>query len=146
MRRILALFLLTLTLTTHAQQKLTVMVTHSGDDSVGQRLAFAVREAIRGSNGYELLTGPLATFRIQIVTLDPDKNRASSGLQTVAAITYTMRNTNSFIETNPHTWYPIYLSSSVMVSGSTRVEEQAKSVLADLEAQIEEFKNDTQKK
>ena len=74
------------------EAKISVSVSHSGEDTVGQRLAFALREAIRSSGGYQLISGPKATYRISLVTLDPAKSPAAAGNWTVAAVTFTMRN------------------------------------------------------
>ena len=92
------------------EAKTSVSVIHSGEDTVGQRLAFALREVIRSSSGYQLISGPKATYRIGLVTLDPERSPAAAGHWTVAAVTFTMRNTNPFNELKPQTWYPIYLS------------------------------------
>jgi hypothetical protein len=62
---ILVLFtVFSLPLTAAAQQKVDVAVLHSGDDSVGAKLAFAVREAIRRSAGYQVATSRDALLRI----------------------------------------------------------------------------------
>ncbi len=143
------LFLATLLLlqvplpTTAQESKLSLSVEHSGQDSVGQRLAFALREAIRQSAGYRLVPVSGSLFRIDLVTLDPDR---SSGNWTAAAITYSMRNDLPLDKTDPQTWYPIYLSTKVIISGSSRVDEQAKSILAGLDQEVEEYRKALQKK
>ena len=125
-----------------APPKVSIAVNHTGDDSVGQTLAFAIREAIRGSHGYELVAGAKAAFRISIVTLDPDKSGQVPGSRTIAAMTFTARNTNLFNDRWPQTWYPIYLTTEISMTGAGRVDDQAKSILASLEAEIENYRKD----
>jgi hypothetical protein len=117
--------------------RISVAVDHSGDDAVGARLAYAVREAVRGSHGYRLESAD-ALFRIGIVTLNPDQGNSSNW--TVASVVLTMRNDLPLEKGNPQTWYPIYLHSVVQTVGSSRITEQANSVLAKLDAAIEDLK------
>lgn len=140
---LLALVLISLPVTSTAQSRATVDVRHTGEDSIGRTLAFALREAVRTSSRYELLAGPKSTFRIALVTLDPDKDTTESGSRTVAALTFTMKNTNPFDSRKPETWYPIYLRSFVIIAGGVRVSDQARSILADLEAEIIEYQKDS---
>lgn len=150
MKRLLILLLVVLGLGTHAvaraqsTPKLSVSVSHSGEDSVGERLAFHIREAIRASNAYELVTGPSALFRISLVTLNPD--RESSGNRTAASYVVSMRNTNPFREQHPETWYPIFMTSGVVTSGSARVKETAEELLATLDSEVEEYRSEAQKR
>ena len=120
-------------------EKLTVSVSHSGDDSVGSRLAFAVREAIRSSSGYQLVSEK-STLQIEVVTLDPNRGERNSGNQTVSSVTYTMRNFLPYEKGNPQTWLPIFLSVWIGLAGANRVDEQAKSILAALDREVESYK------
>ena len=116
--------------------KAPVFVQHSGTDPVGERLSFAVREAIRASSGYELASqSAKSIYRINIVTIDPEHG-ALAGHATIASIAFTMKNTNPFRDHDPQTWYPIFLSSQVLIAGSRVIEEQAKSILAGLDADV----------
>jgi len=128
------------------ESKLSVSVEHSGQDSVGQRLAFALREVIRQSAGYRLVPVSGSLLRIDLVTVDPERTAAMSGTWTAAAITYSMRNDLPLDKSDPQTWYPIYLSTKVIISGSSRVEEQAKLILAGLDQEVEEYRKALQKK
>lgn len=123
---------------TVAAGKATVSVIHTGEDPIGQRLTFSVREAIRSSSGYALAEGNKGFYRIAIVTIDSEKG-ALAGHGTIAAITFTMKNTNPFHDHDPQTWFPIYLSSQVLVAGSKVVDTQAKGILADLDAAVAEL-------
>jgi 23S rRNA A2030 N6-methylase RlmJ len=126
MHRLLALFgllaALCLPLPTWSQDgKIKVSVSHSGNDSVGKQFAYAVREAIRASNGYQLVSADASGLQVNIITIDPERTSSSEGYRTAASICYTMANFLPLQKGNPQTWYPIYLTSQVMTIGS-RVE------------------------
>ena len=65
-------------------KKIPVGVSHEGDDSVGQGVAFALKEAIRGSQGFVLVETNAKTPKIVIVAesvealVVPLKGRASA--------------------------------------------------------------------
>lgn len=140
-----ALFFITSPLSLSAEEgKLSLSVTHSGEDIAGKKLAFALREAVRGSNGYLLTTGPSALIRVSLTTLDPDNN--PSDAWTVASIVVTMRNLNQFDDRNPQTWYPIYLTSSVVTSGINKVDGLADAVLVMVDEAVEEYKVEARNK
>jgi hypothetical protein len=122
--------------------KTTIAVNHSGDDLVGQRLIFAIRETIRSSHGYQIESSPRAAYRINIVTMDPESGSSKNGLSAIAAVTIVKKNTTTFNPRDPQTWYPIYLTTSVVSVGSKRVDEISKSIVAMLESEIEEYKSD----
>ena len=140
-----ALFLLFPSINSFAEEKIGVSVSHSGDDVVGQKLAFSLKEVIRGSNGYQLISGPAASMRVALVTLEPENSNSRKGTWTVASVVITMRNFNQYVKTEPHSWYPIFLTSLVMTSGSNRVEDTAKSILASVDAALEEYREDVRK-
>jgi len=123
--------------------KVKVSVAHSGEDSVGRQFSFAVRETIRGSNGYQLVSDDQSGMHIAIVTINPDSSSGSNW--TTAAITYTMTNFIPYQKGNPQTWYPIHLTSQVMAVGINRTYDQARSVLATLDAQLEQYRRDARK-
>ena len=125
--------------------KVLVSISHSGQDSVGQRFAYAVREAVRSSNGFRLVDEESSGLQVSIVTVDPERASSSSGNWTAASVTYTMANFIPYEKGNPQTWYPIYLTSKVMTIGTQRVEEQAKSVMATLDSSLERYRRDARK-
>ncbi len=65
-------------------KKISVAVNHAGEDSIGQAVAFALKEAIRGSQGFVLVETNAKTPRIMIVSqsvealVAPQKNRVSA--------------------------------------------------------------------
>lgn len=122
--------------------KVAVSVSHSGEDAVGRQFAHAVREAIRGSNGYRLANDDESGLQVNIVSIDPERASASGNYWTAASVTYTMANFIPFQKGNPQTWYPIYLTSQVMTIGSQRVDEQARSVMATLDEVLEQYRRD----
>lgn len=148
MGRVLSIYLLFLAVlslplpATAQNEKIPVSVTHSGDDAIGRRFAYAVREEIRSSNGYRYESGPQAFLRVSLVTMDPDSVPGNAGSWSVATIVLTMRNLNQFEEKNPQTWYAIYLTSSLYTIGQSRVESQAKSVMAMIDQAVEAFRKD----
>ncbi|MCK6401467.1 MAG: hypothetical protein L6Q74_06120 [Sphaerotilus natans subsp. sulfidivorans] len=143
---LLTLALLTAVAASAQDGKLSVSVDHSGNDVVGQRLAFAVREAIRSSAGYRLEQPRDALLHLSLITLDPERAPSNTGFWTAAAVSYTMRNGLPYEKGNPQTWYAINLSTSIVIAGTSRVEEQAKSILAVLDKQVDEYRKAMQPK
>lgn len=84
-------------------------------------------------------------FFVNIVSLDPDKDREGSQTWTVAAVVYTMYNYLPLEKGNPQTWYPIYLGSSVVTSGKNAIDSSALSVVANLDRYVEELRSDARK-
>lgn len=122
--------------------KVRVSVSHSGEDSVGKQFAYSVREALRASKGFRLVSPDDSGLQILIVTVDPERASTSGSYWTAASITYTMANFLPYEKGNPQTWYPIYLTSQVMTIGTQRVDEQARSVLAALDHALETYRGD----
>lgn len=120
--------------------KVAVTVSHSGDDAIGKQFAFTVREAIRLSAGFRLTAARDSGMQVHIVTVNPET--AGDANWTVASITYTMTNFLPLDRKNPQTWYPIFLTSHVMTVGSRRLQDQARSVMAALDAQLERYRAD----
>lgn len=126
-------------------RKLLVAVSHTGDDSVGVQLAFAVREAIRRSAAFELTSDSVAAlFTVSLVTADPESGSAS-GRRTAGAVVFTMRNLLPFAKNDPQTWYPIYLMGHVVIVAANKVNDSAQELLASLDAQIENFKRESRR-
>jgi hypothetical protein len=121
-------------------QTIPVRVQHAGEDMVGQRFAYQLREAVRGSKAYRLDQSADAMFTIHLVTLDPDDEAEVRNSRTIAAITMTMSNLVPFERGNPQTWLPIYMNSSVLIVGSGKLESMAQSVLADFDVAVEAVK------
>lgn len=126
----------------HAQdEKVAVSVGHSGTDAVGAQLAFAVREAIRGSQGYKLVQPNDSGIQVRLITINPEQNESVSNW-TVATVVLTMANFFPYDEKNPQSWYPIYLTSHVMTVGSSKTDVQARSILASVDAAIDKYRRE----
>lgn len=120
--------------------RVRVSVSHAGEDSVGKQFAYAVREAIRASNGYLLVPVDQSGVHISILSIDQDSG-PSVGNSTAASISYTMRNFLPYQKGNPQTWYSIHLTSEVMIIGLRRTADQARSVMATIDDQLEQYRN-----
>ena len=54
-----------------------------------------------------------------------------------------MSNFIPYKKGNPQTWYLFYLTAQVMTIGQQRLDEQAKSVLAAVDAAVEKYRRDS---
>lgn len=115
--------------TAYAQTVTLVEVVSTSDDSVGQRLVFAIKEGIRASRSMELTVEDRPRIRIDIVTLDPD--RGDRGMSTVYSIVWTFDG--------PTQALPSYLTTSVGTCGASRVRDCADGLVADTDRQIEKL-------
>lgn len=122
--------------------KPTVSVVHTGQDPVGSQLAFAIRETLRRSAGFEFVSSTEeAVFHINVITVDPAHGVSSGdGHFTTAAVVLTMKNHIPYQAHDPQTWYPIFLNAAVVFVGPTRVDDQARAVVAILDESVENYK------
>ena len=103
--------------TSHAQ--LNVVVEDTAREAVGGRLVYAIRERIRSSSGFKLVsTQKDALFRFGVVTLDE-----KSGYSTVYSVVF------SAWQPETGTW--TYLTNIVGTCGSSRITECADGLVAD---------------
>jgi hypothetical protein len=106
------------------QDRISVAVTHVGDDAVGGQLTFAIREAIRRSAAFALVdTWGDANLGITVVTVDLPGSMA--GRASAAGFTYTAKHSV--------TGLPIHVDSTVAVVGLDRVDSVARSAVATLD-------------
>jgi hypothetical protein len=139
---ILAIAIALLSALASAQEnKVLVSVSHSGDDNIGKRLAFSVREAVRSSSGYKLVGQDDSGLEIKLITLDPERSPQNTGNWTVASVTIVMTNFLPYEKGNPQTWYQIYMTSVVMTVGGQRTDEQAKSIVATLDDALDKYRS-----
>lgn len=125
--------------------KLPVSLSHTGEDNTGKQFAYAIREAIRGSNGFRLTGENDAGIHVKLITIDPEQSRSSGSAWTVASITYVMTNFLPYEKGNPQTWYPIYLTSQVFTVGTQRTNDQARAVMASIDEALERYRRDSRK-
>jgi hypothetical protein len=85
MAGVVSLFILAATNAAMAQTKVPVEVSHSGNDAVGQGIAYAVREVIRGSNGMGIVTDP-SRPRIRIILVSVDESDGNTGVSSAVAV------------------------------------------------------------
>jgi hypothetical protein len=109
-----------------AQVKVAVIPTT--DDTVGNRLVFAIKESIRRSAGMQLVDRTQDGFiRMNIVTLDPDKS-SGGGNRTIYSVVWTAQTFHRPSVT-------MYLTSSVGTCGTNRVSQCADGLVADTDEQ-----------
>lgn len=102
-----------------------VYVSATAEDSVGSRLAFAIKEGIRRSAGLSLADREDdGLIGVRIVTLDPDEDR---GNRTIYSVVWTVKT----LHDTPVT---MYLTNSVGICGSNRVAACADNLVADTDA------------
>jgi hypothetical protein len=114
-----------------------VYVTMSGDDSVGNRLAYAVREGVRKSSSMTLVDSYKdSRFVLSLVTLDP--SREKDGYSTVYSAVYTFRTFHD----KP---VRMYLNTIVGTCGSSKIDSCANGLIADLDRELSEYRAATKK-
>jgi hypothetical protein len=107
-------------------QQMNIIVEDTTRETVGSRLSFAVKERIRSSTGFKLVTArDEALFRMSIVTID-DK----SGYSTVYSVVF------SAWQPQTGTW--TYLNNLVGTCGTNRIAECADGLVADADKTSEE--------
>lgn len=111
---------------TCASAQMKIIVEDTAKEAVGSRLAFAIKERIRQSTGFMLVTSRQeAVMRLSLVTLD-DKSGYSTVYSTV------------FSAWQPETGTWTYLNNIVGTCGSNRISECAESLVADADKASEE--------
>jgi hypothetical protein len=111
------------------QRKVPVEVRHSGKDSLGQRYAFEVKEAIRASQGMRLVTesDPGARIVAKFVTLEASEDRP--GISTMISTTYVF-------DSQWVALFGFHITSTVEVCGYLRISECVRSTLTDIDRAI----------
>jgi hypothetical protein len=128
---LLGLFLLMLPLTSIAQENVPfpIELQHTGDDIVGSRLAYYVKEGLRKSSGLTLSDDSDYRIQLSIVTLDPSSNK--DGYSTVYSAVWKLKF--------PTQLYPFFLNQSVGTCGSRRIEDVADGLVADTDKLATDF-------
>ena len=113
-----------------AGAQVKVYVSSTAEDSVGGRLAYAIKERIRRSSSMEIADRAQDGFiGVNIVTLDPDANSASQGNRTIYSLVWTTKT----LHQTPVT---MFLGNSVGLCGSRRVDECGDDLVADTDKWI----------
>lgn len=119
--------------------KILLEVVQTGDDLIGPRLAFALREEILSSKIYQLTDSKHSNFSIMIASVDPSENTKFEGNLSASCVVFLAKNTLPYVNGVPQTWYPIYLNSLIVTCGSLRVNEQAQGILARFDSSVREY-------
>jgi hypothetical protein len=112
-----------------AQRIIAVEVVHEGDDSVGQRLAYQVKESIRRSARRE--SGDLFKLtnidesRLIIYLVTADEFEKSPGAKTIYGVTYTFTYGGGDA--------PKFITSGVGSCGADQVNKSAESLVANID-------------
>jgi hypothetical protein len=115
-----------------AAKKIPVSVSHDNDDQVGRSFAFALKEAIRGSQSFKLVDDEVTTPRIvvHLVSVGSSEQQLSSAIAIVFVYDSLKMPAAG-----------AYISSSVLC-GRDRVEYCAKSTLPPIDHAVELLRKD----
>lgn len=103
-------------------QKLDVTFEHSGKDPVGERLAYHLRNGLRGSHAVNLVDSSKLRLGIYLVTITRDQRESG----TAYSITWTIGGMED----------DMYISSSVGVCGADVVQSCAEGLVADTDKRV----------
>jgi hypothetical protein len=112
-----------------AQPKCSVHVDHSGDDTIGQRLASVLKERIAASSHYRLAEEESAMVSIRMVSVDtqtPDPARASAVALEFAYFTPADRTCRA-------------TQLAVLQLGTKEIADHAERILSSLDRHSSEF-------
>ena len=125
-----AIWLLASSLALAQDTRIRVAVSHSGDDKGGQQLAFALKDAIRGSRSFRLVDHEIGPTSPRIVVYLVSINSDANGVNTAIS--------NAIIY--DHVSIPgwgIILSLGVQSCSQDRVETCAKEILPNIDSGVE---------
>jgi hypothetical protein len=104
-----------------AGQQTGIYISHGGHDSVGQAVAYNLREQASKSSRYVVRPEATASYQIDLASVDVnsaiDKRQ---GEWSAVSVVFLARGTGE-------TW--IYLSQGIEVTGKSRAEETAQEIL-----------------
>lgn len=131
MKRILAVAVLSLAAVGPAlaqppqQQKIPISISYDGNDAVGTRFVFAIKENIRRSATYELVDSG-RSIKLQMVSVDV--NSADQGITSAIATAITAHYMG-----DDGKWGDAYVNTMIDVVGKERVEDMAHNFLATID-------------
>lgn len=128
---------------TEDSNRVSVFVNYAGSDAIGQHAAMLLQELIEDSADYKIAPSHEATMKIALssLNLDPGKAGGRSAISTVI----TMRNYLNYEPAEPQTWYPIFLSSNLVVIDSSMADQFAHDTLSKISAALEHYREDVRK-
>lgn len=124
--------------------KVSVFVSYAGKDQVGQRVVALLEDLIESSSHYKMASSHEAMMKVTIASLNLDVSPPVEDRAALSTV-ITMRNYLSYNPGDPQTWYPIFLSSSLVVINATRADEFAGETLSRVEAALERYREDVRK-
>lgn len=116
-------------MTSYSQEnpKFAVEVEHTGNDIVGGRLAFAVKEGIRKSESFRISYKD--ELRVKIILLTIDNDSYSPGNSSIYSFVLCW--------VNPTYYFSFFITSYVGQCGSSRVDEVAERIISLTDKRIE---------
>ena len=114
----------------YAQSKIKIEVTHSGDDNVGNRLVYAIKEQIRKSSFIELDYLDEPKFILGIVSLD--LNNEAQGYSSCYGYTLYFYS--------PDKLFGDHIFSGAGYCGTDRVDNAAQGIMANIDNQLDTIK------
>jgi hypothetical protein len=111
--------------------KRKVYVGQFGHDSVGQTLAYSLREEVSKSTRYEVVQETEADLKIELVSADlGEAHFTDRGRSSAISFVFTVRSTACA----ERDW--LFLKQGVYITGSDRVVSTAKGILATLDGAV----------
>ena len=147
--RILPVLGLLLLTCTHAclaadSTKVSVFISHTGADTIGQRSIEQLKRMIEASPDYKLAPGHEAMMRVSIASIGLDTGK-TDGLRSALSTVITMRNYLSYEPVEPQTWYPIFLTANLVVIAADGADRFAGNILSRIGAELERYREDVRK-
>lgn len=129
---VIALLLISITAYAQNEEKTAVKVIHNGDDVVGNRLAYAIKEAIRKSYSMRISEEKEKKIVVLIATLP--SNPDYPAISTTYSVTWCI--------SIPETQSLYYQNGITGYCGSNQVDNAADGIAAKTDEQVSEFKRD----
>ena len=127
-----------------ADNQVSVFISQSGADAIGQRSAALLKRLIQASPEYKLAPSHEAMMRVSIASIGLDAGKATNLRSTVSTV-ITMRNYLSYDPVEPQTWYPIFLAANLAVISADGAHKLAAELLARIGAELERYRQDVRK-
>jgi hypothetical protein len=112
-----------------AERKCSVSVAHSGDDTIGQRLASALKERIAASSHYRLVEEESAVVSIRMVSVDAEKSDQGRASAVALEFAYFTPDDRSCRATQ----------LAVLQLGAKEIADHAERILSSLDRHSSEF-------
>ncbi len=107
---------------------LKVVVECNGENSIGPRVCFALKEKIRASEGFELIsTDSPGSFKVSLVSIQTDESDEAIAI-------------SEDITLRAVAGYDIQITHAVVICGTRAVDSVADGIIADLEQQSDFFR------